>query len=129
MTAIDTVAALRALADYIEKHDVPRLLSAGRDAVGLDMHGKGDMARFLRWADTLDGPVRLSAMPHKETHHLHARGKLPGTDFAADLTVIADGQESVALAEEIGSDGLDIPVSRDLLEKVSGKTKATEEVL
>lgn len=123
MTTTDTVAALRALADYIEKHDVPRLLSAGRDTLALGMHGRGDMAVFLRWADTLDGPVRLSAMPNEDTYHLHARGTLPGTAFAADLVVIVKGEESAALAEEIGRDGFDIPVSRDLLDKIAAAGK------
>jgi len=114
---------LRAAADYIDKHDVPRLLSARVDTGVVDFHGTTNsrvdrLPMFLRWADTLGGDVALIAVSHGKGFHLYARGVLPGTEFAAELVVIADSAEHPELADALGDNEGDIPVTREQLTKI-----------
>lgn len=123
----DFTDRLRAVADYIDKHDVPRLLSATVSSLTntVDFHGSPSsdwLAVFLRWAGTLSGEVALVAIPYGETFHLHARGTLPGTEFAADLIVVVDNVDYPTLADEIGSGEREIPVAREQLAKIAAGT-------
>lgn len=120
----DFTDRLRATADYIDKHDVPRLLSARVDTDVVDFHGTTSsridrLPMFLRWADTLGGDVALAAIPHGTTFHLHVRGTLPGTEYAADLVMIVDSVDYPMLADEIGTSEDEIPVTREQLAKIA----------
>ena len=115
---------LRAAADYIDKHDVPRLISASVDTTVVDFHGTTSsrvdrLPMFLRWADTLGGDVALTAIPREENFHLHALGKLPGTEFDADIVVIIDRVNYPTMVDEIGVGVGEIPVTRELLDAVA----------
>ena len=122
----DFTDRLRAAADYIDKHDVPKLLSASVRTDSVDFHGtagsRSNLAMFLRWADTLGGDVALYAAPHVETFHLYAHGVLPGTEFAAELVAIVNGADYPTLTEEVGPGEDKIPVTREQLEKVAAET-------
>jgi len=127
----DFTDRLRAAADYIDKHDVPRLLSARVDTDVVDFHGttssRVDRLRmFLRWADTLGGDVALIAISHGKGFHLYARGTLPGTKFATEIVVIVDSDEHPALAEALNDAFVDdegnIPVTREQLAKIAAVT-------
>jgi hypothetical protein len=126
---------LRVAADYIDKHDVPRLISVSVRTDSVDFHGTTTSSRvdrlpmFLRWADTLGGDVALIAVSHGKGFHLYARGALPGTEFAAELVVIVDSAEHPALADALGDASVDgegnIPVTREQLTKIAaGMTPA-----
>ncbi|MEA5366047.1 hypothetical protein VA596_41420 [Amycolatopsis sp., V23-08] len=134
----DYAARLRATADYIDRHDVPRLLSVTVSGLTdvVDFHGSplncNRVAVFLRWADTLDGDVALVVVPREKDSrfHLYARGTLPGTDLAAEFVVIVDGDDYPALADEIGSGEDEIPVIRGQLANIAaGRGELTPELL
>lgn len=127
----DFTARLRAAADYIDKHDVPRLLSARVDTDVVDFHGTTSsrvdrLPMFLRWADTLGGDVALIAISHGKGFHLYARGTLPGTKFATEIVVIVDSDEHPALAEALNDafvdDNGNIPLTREQLAKIAAAT-------
>lgn len=119
----DFTDRLRAAADYIDKRDVPRLLSVSVCPDVVDFHGSphnsNRMAVFLRWADTLSGDVALVTIPHGTGFHLHARGTLPGTDVAADFVVVVDAVDYPALADEVGPGEDEILVTREQLKKIA----------
>lgn len=119
----DFTDRLHAAADYIDKHDVPKLLSAGVDSYVVDFHGTTSspdrLGMFLRWADTLGGDVALTAIAHGKGAHLHARGMLPGTEYAANLVVVVNSATYPTLAEVVGDAEDEVPVTREQLEQVA----------
>lgn len=124
----DFTERLRAAVDYIDKHDVPRLLSVSVRTDSVDLHGTTSsrvdrLPMFLRWADTLSGDVALIAVSHGKGFHLYARGTLPGTKYAAELVVIFDSSEHPALAEALKDAFVDaednILVTREQLAKIA----------
>jgi hypothetical protein len=103
----NTITALRALAQQIERHglDDGSVMRAGvddNDHIDVQVYAGPDVdmsALLARWADTIDGAA-VTAKPVGAAFHVHVKGTIAG--FPITLVCVASGHRAERIRAALG---------------------------